>query len=188
MIRQITKISEDNHHKLKKIDGGNMDTKLNTVMDIVDPIMPFIEYSNNLKSVKLSNETLERLDTYRITATESRNNILTRLLIALDEMTNVSEEEEWISFKLTNPYNKKLIIDGQIEYNSKELSYNYRGNVFREKLPPAYIVGGEDLTKELYLWFDNLDWRWIVNKILENIGCEPIVITENDFILEINNP
>ena len=179
------KISENNWKRLQEIDGGTIDKKLNVLMDIVEPHMPFVDYSTEFKSIKAYNDTLERLDGFHITGSESRDNILTRLFIMLDELNNTSSVE-WIPFKITNPYNNLLIIEGQIEYNSKEISFNYRGNVFKGKLPPNYIVNGKDLTKELYLWYDNLDWQEIIKLLLENVDNQTI-IEDKDYCLEIND-
>ena len=181
------KISKYVRDKLSEINGGTFDAKVNTLVDIVGPLMPFVEYSNERTNIKTNTKTLERLDTFRITSTESRDSILTRMLIMLDELNNASSEvEEWIPFKLTNPYNDLLVIDGQIEFNSKELSFNYRGNIYREKLPRSYVADGKDLTKELYKWYDNLDWTRISNLLIENVDNQT-VIDERDFILEIND-
>lgn len=185
MKPQVIKISKYVKEKLDEIKGGSKDTKVNNLMDIVDSSMPFVEYSPEKTSIKLLPETLERLDSFRITQGESRDAILTRMVIALDEMNNTSSIEEWVSFKLTNPYNNLLVIDGQLEYNSLEFSFNYRGNVFRKKLPPSYIVNGTDLTKELYLWYDRLDWREIADIICENIENQ-VRVERGDFILEVN--
>ena len=166
---------------------GTMDSKLNSLMDIVEPFMPFFPYSDEkTTTMKVTKKTLKRLDEFRITSTETRENIITRMLIMLDELNNTSIDEEWIGFKLTNPYNNLLIIDGQLEFNSRELSFNYRGNLYRGKLPSNYIVDGKDLTKELYLWYDNLDWQVIEKQILDHVDV-PFVISEKDYILEVNS-
>ena len=161
------KISKNNWERLQEIEGGTIDKKLNVLMDIVEPHMPFVDYSTEFKSIKAYSDTLDRLDGFHITGSESRDNILTRIFIMLDELNNTSTVE-WIPFKITNRYNNLLVIDGQLEYSTKEYSFNYRGNVFRGKLPPTYVVQGKDLTKELYIWYDNLDWATITNMILTN--------------------
>ena len=186
MKYQVLKINENNHEALKEIDGGNTDKKLNVLMDIVDPIMPMVDYSDSKKSIKVYSDTAERLDSFKITAPESRDNILTRMLIALNELNNTSAVEEWIPFKITNKYNDLLVIDGQMEYASREMSFNYRGNVFRRKLPPNYIINGKNLTKELYMWYDDLDWNRIIDLLLEHVDDQTI-IEENSYILEIND-
>lgn len=165
------KISKNNWERLQEIEGGTIDKKLNVLMDIVEPHMPFVDYSTEFKSIKAYTDTLERLDGFHITGSESRDNILTRAFIMLDELNNTTPIE-WIPFKIINRYNKLLVIDGQLEYNTKEYSFNYRGNIFKGKLPPTYVVQGKDLTKELYLWYDNLDWVKITNLILENVDVD----------------
>lgn len=185
MKPQVTKISKYVKDNIDRIDGSTMDAKVNNLISAVEHMMPFVEYNVERSSMKLYPKTLERLDTFKISNGESRDNILTRMVITLDEMNNTSATDEWILFKLTNPYNNSLVISGQLEYNSKEISFNYRGNVFRGKLPPTYIANGTDLTKELYLWYDRLDWREIADLICENIE-KPAKIERSDFTLEVN--
>ena len=178
------KISEYNWKKIKQFEGATMDDKLNTLINVVGPLMPFVEYTETGKNIKIYPSTMELLDSFRISYGESRDNIITRMLIMFDEINNMVEE--WIPFKITNRYNNLLIIDGQLEVNSKEFSFNYRGNVFRGKLPPSYIVGGNDLTKALYLWYDDLDWHKIQDYILE-CADGAVTIEEDSFILKINS-
>jgi len=184
------KISKYARDQLQDIDGGIMDTKLNTLMDIVEPFMPFVPYTDERANIKTERKTLERLDKFRITSTESRDSIITRMLIMLDELNNTSPDDdvvdEFISFKLTNPYNNLLVLEGQIEYNTRTISFNYRGYIYLGKLPKEYIVEGKDLTKELYIWYDNLDWNGITIKLLENVD-EQTLIEDKDYILEVNN-
>lgn len=187
MKQTIIKINERNWEHLNEIEAGTMDKKLNVLMDIVEPLMPMEKYSTNYKSVKVYKDTVERLESFHLTETEARDNILTRMFLCLDEINNTNNvTEEWISFKLTNPYNNLLIISGQLEYNSKQISFNYRGNVYLGKLPPNYIVNGKDLTKELHLWYDNLDWNEIINHLLINVDTQTI-IDKKDYSLEIND-
>ena len=184
MVKQkIIHISENNWKQLKEIDGGTMDKKLNVLMDKVESVMPFVDYSTNNKSVKLYSDTIERLDGFHITENESRDNILTRMLLCLESLEQ--SDIQWIPFKLTNSYNKLLVIDGQLEYNSKNISFNYRGNIYNGNIPSPYIVNNEDLTKELYLWYDNLNWTEIIDIICQNIS-NPNYTRNNDYILEVN--
>lgn len=186
MTKKINmKINETNWKKLKEFEGHSMDNKLNTLINIVEPLMPTVNLSPYTKNVKCTERTYDKLDSYRLTPGESRDNIITRMLLMFDEIDNFSAME-FISFKLTNPYNNQLVIEGQIEFNSKELSFNYRGNTYRGKLPRSYVVDGKDLTKELYLWYDNLDWNRIINLLMENVDNQTI-IDDKDFILEIND-
>ena len=168
MKPQVLNLRKNIVEKIKNdIDGSTNDKKVNILIDTVGSQMPFVDYSTERTSVKLHKDTLNKIDSYRITETESRDNILTRMLLMYEEINN-THNDYWIPFKIINKYNNHLVIEGQLEYNSKEISFNYRGNVFRGKLPPTYIVNGEDLTKELYLWYDNLDWNNIINTILIN--------------------
>ena len=178
-------ISQYNYDRLQELDGATMEDKIKTLFAIVEPFMPNVAYTEKNKTLKVTPKTKESVDSFRITIGESRDNIITRAFMILDEINNTSEEEFWIPFKITNPYNNLLIIDGQLEYNSRELSFNYRGNIFRGKLPPSYIVNGNDLTKELYLWHDNLDWIELSNLLLQHSNS-PAKLENPNYILEIN--
>lgn len=179
------KINKTTWKRLKEFNGASMDEKLNTLINVVEDQMPQIILADNTKNVKCFEDTYDRIDSYRLTKGESRDNIITRMLIMFDEMNN-TVSTEFISFKLTNPYNNLLVIDGQLEYNTRELSFNYRGNVYTGKLPANYIVNGKDLTKELYLWYDNLNWQEIINLLIENVDNQT-VIDKKDYSLEIND-
>ena len=186
MKAQIIQINKSTKDKIDAIEGSTVDRKINKIIDLVEPIMPFNDYTDKTSSIKLHPDTLERIDMLKISKSESRDNVLLRLLFAFEEFNNTSTTEEWISFKLTNPYNNQLVIEGQLEYNSRELSFNYRGNLYRGKLPRSYVVDGKDLTKELYLWYDNLDWNRIINLLIENVDNQTVV-DDKDFSLEIND-
>lgn len=186
MSKKVTMtISQYNYDRLQKLDGATMEDKVKTLFAIVEPFMPQIAYTEQNKTLKVTSSTKEFVDTFRITIGESRDNILTRAFMVLDEINKSSAEDFWIPFKITNPYNNLLIIEGQLEYNSKELSFNYRGNVFRGKLPPTYIVNGVDLTKEMYLWYDNLDWTELSNIMLQH-SADSIKHESSNYILEVN--
>lgn len=178
-------ISQYNYDRLQEIEGATMEDKIKTLFAIVKPYMPNVAYTEKNKTLKVNPSTKEFVDMFRITIGESRDTILTRAFLILDEINNTSAEELWIPFKITNPYNNLLVIDGQMEYNLKELSFNYRGNLFRGKLPPTYIVNGKDLTKELYLWYDNLKWNEIIDIIYNNPN-DPFTYETSSYILEIN--
>ena len=186
MKKQITKINRNNWVKLKELDGSTIDKKLNILMDRVGQDMPFVDYSTEMKSINVYEDTLKRLDGFHITHNESRDNIITRLLLMADS----PDLTKFVPFKITNPYNNLLVLEGQLEINSKEISFNYRGNIFMGKLPPSYVVEGKDLTKELYLWYDNLNWSDIIDKIVFCTSSEedlPFKNTYPNYVLEINS-
>ena len=79
-----------------------MDEKLNTLINVVEDQMPQIILADNTKNVKCFEDTYDRIDSYRLTKGESRDNIITRMLIMFDEMNN-TVSTEFISFKLTIP-------------------------------------------------------------------------------------
>jgi len=183
--KTVMTISQYNYDKLQKVEGATMNDKVMNLFKIVEPFMPMVEYTEKNKSLKVEGSTREYVDGFRISLGESRDNILTRAFMILDEINKSSVESFWIPFLIKNPYNNLLVIDGQLEYNNRELSFNYRGNVYMGKLPPSYIVDGNDLTKELYLWYDNLNWNEIISLILYHKDGKHI-INEKDFVLEVN--
>ena len=183
--KTVMTISQYNYDKLMELDGATMNDKINNLFAIVAPFMPNVQYSEKNKGIKVNISTRDNVDVFRISLGESRDNILTRAFLILDELNSTQSVEEWVSFKLTNPYNNLLVIDGQLEFNSMEFSFNYRGNVFRKKLPPSYIVNGTDLTKELYLWYDRLDW-WEISSIITENTENYVKVERDDFILEVN--
>lgn len=163
---KIIKVSETSWKRLKNSNKGSIDKSLNILMDLVENEMPNVEYSDdNLKSINVYKDTVERLDTFRISDTESRNNIITRLFLALDELDN-SEEIE-IQFKLTSPINNKLYIIGVV--TSKEI----------------HILGNSDDTLEFKAWKKILDWREI-RELCLNHKDERISFNKTNYRIDIN--
>lgn len=181
----VIKIHKNVLEKLKKIDGSSNENKINKIMDSVEPIMDFVRYNDELVSVKLTSQTVERLDSFRITPTESRSNILTRLLLAYDKIGK-SGGESWAFFKITSRVNKKISLEGQIEYYSKDIIFNSNGDVYGYNVPDTYIVNGEDLTDEYNIFLKQLNIMEIMRKVLEHFG-ENTTLTYQEYVLEIKS-
>lgn len=163
---KVIKISEKNWERLKHSNKGSIDKSLNILMDIVEKDMPIVEYSNdNLKSINVYNDTVERLDSFRISDTESRNNIITRLLLVFDELD--TQEEIEIQFKLTSPINNKLYIIGIV--TSKEI----------------HILGNSEDTLEFKAWKKILDWTEIRELCLTHKD-ERISFNKTNYRIDIN--
>lgn len=157
MVKKINmKLNEYSYNKLKNFNDGNIDKNLNLLMDIVETEMPKIKYSEKTKTVNAYSDTYERLDKFRITLGESRDNIITRMLIMYDEINNVAEE--YVSFRLTSTMNHNLIATGYIE----------GGELYcKPKLP--YKVKNKDMTVEFESWFKLLNWDEIIKLCLDHI-------------------
>ena len=163
--KKVIKISERNWQKLKSLKIGSMDKTLNTVMDIVEHDMPFVEYSDdNMKSVNIYKDTFDRLNSFKLSDTEAKETIVTRLLVAFDEMNNFADIE--IPFRLTSLLNKELIIEGVC--TSTELL-----------IPP------EDDSLEYKAWLKLLNFKEIQEIILEHED-EIISFNKPNYRLEIN--
>ena len=179
-----TKISKMNHEKLKNFSDGSIDKNLNLLMDVVEQHMPFVNYSDEMKSINVYDDTLKRLDGFHITSSESRDNILTRMFIAFEEIDNFGQED-WIPFKLTSTLNKKLSIEGQVEYHSRDMLFNEEGKVLGYALPTTYSYEGENLTREFISWQKMINWSEVLNMILNNHNNKQTIEHQN-YVLEIN--
>lgn len=162
----ITKLNKYNHSRIKNFADGSIDANLNALMDAVQDEMPFVDYSEKLVGINVYKTTMERVDGFHITATESRDNIVTRMLIKYDEMQN--RDKVWIPFKLTSLLNKNLIITGILDFNSKDILFNESENEYSQKLPDTYSYDGENLTMEFQAWSVMIDWVEIKNTIINN--------------------
>lgn len=156
---KILKIDSNIYRKLKNIDKeDSIDRNLNKVINIVKEDMPKVKFSSETKSISLYPETIETLDSLKITIGESRDAVITRLLLTYDEINNFAEEE-LIPFKLTSTINPKLKLTGGLNENEV---------VPDVSLERKYKVNKEDLTTEFRTWIQSLDWEEIKEIVLEN--------------------
>ena len=163
--KKVIKISERNWQKLKDLQIGSMDKTLNIIMDNVEDIMPFVEYSDDsMKSVNIYKDTFNRINSFRLTDTETKETIVTRLLIAFDEINNFAEFQ--IPFKLTSPLNQKLVLEGVV--TSTGIS-----------------VLTKNKSLEYNAWIKLLDWEEIRSLVLDNED-ERISFNKPNYRIDIN--
>ena len=173
---KILKIDSNIYRKLKNIDKeDSIDRNLNKVINIVKDEMPKVKFSSETKSISLYPETIETLDSLKITVGESRDAVITRLLLTYDEINNFAEEE-LIPFKLISTVNQKLKLTGGL--NQYEV-------VPDTALSRKYKVGKEDLSQEFTTWINLLDWEEIQSLVLEHPNVHKVYIRDN-YRLEIN--
>lgn len=173
---KTVKMDSKIYRKLKNIDKeDSIDRNLNKIINIVENEMPKVQYSSETKSVKLHEDTLETLDKFKITVGESKDTIITRLLLMYDKINNFADED-LISFKLTSTVNPKLKLTGGLN------EYEIVPDVSLER---KHIVKKEDLTVEFRAWIKLLDWEEIQDLVLVNANEHKIYKRPN-YILEIN--
>lgn len=166
-MTKVVKLNKNNRDRLKSIREDSIDRNLNYLMDKVEGEMPFVRYTDMMTSVNLHDNTVERLDSFRISNGEARDNIITRMIIAYD---NLEEEiqEFFIPFRLTSTLNRKLQLCCMLELNSLKIVFDEGYGVYGEALSNIYIVNGEDLSVEYKSWIDMLNWEDIRNIVQEN--------------------
>lgn len=173
---KILKIDSNIYRRLKNIDKeDSIDRNLNKIINIVEKDMPKVNFSSETKSISLYPETIDLLDSFKISLGESRDTVLTRLMLMYDEMNNFAEAE-LIPFKLISTVNPKLKLTGGINENEV---------VPDVSLERKYKVGNENLTIEFRNWINLLDWEEIQSLVLSNPD-EHKKYRRPNYILEIN--
>ena len=157
------KISETNWKKIKDFDGGLMDTKVNALIDSVENQMPIVKFSEKTKSVKCYPSTMERIDGFRISFGESRDNIITRMLMVHEEANPVELE---IPVRLTSPLNKNL-------------------ELYCFITPTDVVKADDDDSPEFKAWEKLLDWNEIKELAL-NHSDEQISFSKPNYRIDIN--
>lgn len=157
------KISEYNWKKIKEFEGGLMDTKLNNLIDSVEDKMPIINYSEKTKNVKCYPATMDRLDGFKISLGESRDNIITRMIM-IHEENDITEFE--IPIRLSSPLNKELVL------------YCF--------ITPSSIVKADDNDSlEFKAWEKLLNWNEI-RELTLNHSDEIISFNKPNYRIDIN--
>ena len=177
------KVNKNNWQRLKTFSDNSMDKNLNLLMDIVERDMPFVNFADERTTINCYEDTYERLDSFKISVGESRDNIITRMFICFDELNNT---ETWIPFKLTSRVNKKLIVTGEVGLNSEDMFFNEGNEIYGLKLPSTYIVGGEDLTDEYISWVGSINWTEIKKIVLDHCNEEYVNLKTQSSIIDIN--
>lgn len=183
MVKKV-KINPWNRDRLKNLNDYSVDENLNTLMKIVENDMPFVKYPDEMTSINLHEETVEKLDSFKICNGESRDAIITRMLLCYDEINNFAEEY-WIPFKLTSTLNKLLSIKGMLEINTSQIVFDEGNGVFDNNLPMPYIVDGNDLSKEFQNWINMINWREIEEIVSKN-DVELYTYKNKLYYLEVN--
>ncbi len=162
--KKVIKISERNWLKLKSLELGSMDKTLNNVMDTVEGVMPFVEYSDDtMKSVNIYEDTFKRLNSFRLSDTEAKETIVTRLLIEYNKKNKISVE---IPIRLTSPLNKKLIMHCFVT-------------------PSEVMCMTENSSLEFKAWEKLLNWNEIHELALSHAD-ERISINKPNYRIDIN--
>ena len=178
MVTQKTvKIDSKLYRNLKRLDTDySIDRNLNTLMEVVKNEMPSYMDSSERKSIKLYPDTIQKLDEFKLMASEPRDVTIARLFLMYEEITNISDD--LISFKLTSTINPKLKMTGGL--NETEI-------VSDVSLDKKYLVGTskEDLTIEFNNWINVLDWEEIQKLVLDNEDNHKVYVRPN-YRLEIN--
>lgn len=163
--KKVIKISERNWQKLKDLEIGSMDKTLNVIMDNVEDTMPFVKYSgDSMKSVNIYKDTFDRINSFSLSETETKETIVTRLLIAFEEQGNLVEFQ--IPFKLTSPLNHKLILEGVVT-------------------PTGISILTEANSLEYNAWVKLLNWNEI-REITLNHSDERISFNKPNYRIDIN--
>lgn len=179
----VTKLNSYNHKRIKDLADGSIDNNLNVLMDTVEDEMPFVDYSEKMVAINAYSDTMDRLDGFHITTSESRDNIVTRLLLKYDEIQKV--DTLFVPFKLTSLLNKELVITGVVEYYTTEISFNESDGIFSKKLPDTYTFNGKNLTVEFNSWKVLINWAEIKNIII-NKATERYQTEIQNCYLEVN--
>lgn len=83
------KLRKDNKRLLKNYTNGNYDEIINKLIDDVEEQLPLtvLDYAPPT-SIKINEDTLERISKYKITPSESYENILVRMMIQAQNLNN----------------------------------------------------------------------------------------------------
>ena len=163
-LKKNVKLNEYTYSRVKNLSDASIDKNLNLLMDKVEDKMPIIPYGEKTRSVSAYSDTYEKIDSFRITLGESRDNIITRMLLIYDELDEPEVIE--IPFKLTSPLNKKLILEGVTNLNE-------------------ITILTEDNSTEYVAWQKLLNWNEIISLIQKHQG-EMVSFTKPNYKIDIN--
>ena len=83
------KIHKQNKNTLKEYADGSYDEIITKLLNDTEDYLPIINVDYSIVSTMMLNEnTVERLDTYRLTEGESYENIIMRLLVLSKSLNN----------------------------------------------------------------------------------------------------
>ena len=87
------KIDRKNKQLLREYSEGSFDKIINQLIDDVENYMPVIPLENPLVStLPLKNDTMDRLKFYRLTESESYENIILRMLVTAQSLNSMNDK------------------------------------------------------------------------------------------------
>ena len=85
-------LTKHNKNKLKNYGSGSIDKIINQLIDDVENHMNIInEYDSPSTTIRVSETTVDRLNSYKLTTGESYENIILRMLL-LSKTLNITSE------------------------------------------------------------------------------------------------
>lgn len=82
-----------NKQLLKNYGDGSFDEIVNQLIDDVEDYMPYVPLDNPLKStLPLDSNTMDKLKSFRLTESESYENIILRMLITAQGLNSIEDK------------------------------------------------------------------------------------------------
>ena len=86
------KLSHDSKNAIKHYGGKTYDESVNQLIDTVQDYMPLIDYTDSSRVVvNLKEDTVDRLNSFRLSNGESAENIIIRMLIISQVLNSNSD-------------------------------------------------------------------------------------------------
>lgn len=86
------KLSHDTKNAISQCEGKTYDVQINNLIQEVADYMPLVDYDDTSSTViKISDDTVERIKSFKLSNGESVENILIRMLI-ISQILNSSDE------------------------------------------------------------------------------------------------
>ena len=86
------RLSHSSKNVIKEYGNGSYDNNINQLMDLVEDYMPLVDLSDESSViVNLKEDTVDRIDSFRLTKGESLDNIIVRLLVMAQVLNNSND-------------------------------------------------------------------------------------------------
>jgi len=86
------RLSHSSKNVIKEYSNGSYDDNINQLMDLVEDYMPLVDLSDESSViVNLKEDTVDRIDSFRLTKGESLDNIIVRLLVMAQVLNNSND-------------------------------------------------------------------------------------------------
>ena len=86
------RVSHSSKNAIKEYSNGSYDDNINQLMDLVEDYMPLVDLSDESSViVNLKEDTVDRIDSFRLTKGESLDNIIVRLLVMAQVLNNSND-------------------------------------------------------------------------------------------------